>query len=81
MALRARKLKNRDHFLTPTSPQNGVEHVCFMHLALLGGFYGDFEIWFFLRAVSHLKMTKSTLVQKKVPTWEGKVLERKQKQF
>ena len=35
----------------------------------------------FLRAVSPLKMTKSTWVQKKVPTWEGKVPERKQKQF
>ena len=33
--------------MTPTSPQNGVEHVCFMQLALLGGFYGDFEIWVF----------------------------------
>ena len=47
MALRAPKLKNRDHFLTPTSPQNGVEHVCFVHLALSGGFYGDFKILFF----------------------------------
>ena len=47
MALPSPKQKNRDHFLTPTSPQNDVEHVCFMHLALLGGFYGNFEIWFF----------------------------------
>ena len=38
IALRAPKQKKEDHFLTPTSPQNGVEHVCFMHLALLGGF-------------------------------------------
>ena len=38
MALRAPKQKNGDHFLTPTTPQNGVEHVCFMRLALLGGF-------------------------------------------
>ena len=68
MVLWAPKLKNRDHFSTPTSPQNGVEHVCFMRLARFG-------------AVSHLKITKSTWVQKKVPTWEGKVLERKQKQF
>jgi len=30
--------KNEDHFLTPTNPQNGVEHICFMRLALLGGF-------------------------------------------
>ena len=31
------EIKNGDHFLTPTTPQNGVEHVCFMRLALLGG--------------------------------------------
>ena len=31
----------------PTSSQNGVELACSMHLVLLGGFYGDFEIWFF----------------------------------
>ena len=37
MALRVLKQKNGDHFLMPTPPQNGVEHVCFMHLALLGG--------------------------------------------
>ena len=52
-----------------------------MHLALLGGVCGDFEICFFLRAVSPLKMAKSTWVPKKVPTWEGKVPEQKQKQF
>ena len=38
MALRAPKQKNGDHFLTPTTPQNGVEHVSFMRLALMGGF-------------------------------------------
>ena len=32
------EIKNGDHFLTPTTPQNGAEHVCFMRLALLGGF-------------------------------------------
>ena len=47
MALRVPKQKKQDHFLMPTSPQNGVEQVCFVRLALLGGFYGDFEIWFF----------------------------------
>ena len=30
--------KKRDHFFLPTTPQNGVRHVCFMRLALLGGF-------------------------------------------
>ena len=29
--------KNKDHFSMPTSPPNGVEHVCFMRFALLGG--------------------------------------------
>ena len=46
MALRAPKqndAKNQDHFLIPTSPQNGVEHVCFVRLALLGGFWANFE--------------------------------------
>ena len=38
MALPSPKQKNGYHFLTPTTPQNGVEHVCFMRLALLGGF-------------------------------------------
>ena len=38
MALRAPESKNGDHFLTPTSPQNGVEHVSFMRLALWVGF-------------------------------------------
>ena len=38
MALRAPKQKKRDHFSMPTSPQNGVEHVYFVRLALLGGF-------------------------------------------
>ena len=38
MALPAPRQKNRDHFLTPTSPKNNVEHVCFRRLALLGGF-------------------------------------------
>ena len=38
MALRAPKQKNRDHFSTPTSPQNGAELVCFVRLALLGWF-------------------------------------------
>ena len=38
MALRRPKQKNGDHFLSPTTPQNGVQHVCFMRLALLGGF-------------------------------------------
>ena len=38
MALRAPKQKNEDHFSTPTSPQNGVEHICFVRLAPLGGF-------------------------------------------
>ena len=37
MALRTPKQKKRDHFSMPTSPQNGVEHICFMRLALLGG--------------------------------------------
>ena len=37
MALRVPEQKKRDHFLMPTSPQNGVEHVCFMRFALLGG--------------------------------------------
>ena len=32
------KQKNGDPFFMPTSPQDGVEHVCFMRLALLGGF-------------------------------------------
>ena len=30
MVLRAPKQKKRDHFSTPTSPQNGAEHVCFV---------------------------------------------------
>ena len=34
MALPAPRQKNGDHFLTPTSPQNGAEHNCFMRLAL-----------------------------------------------
>ena len=38
MALRAPKQKNRDHFLSPTTPQNGKQHVCFMRIAFLGGF-------------------------------------------
>ena len=38
MALRVPIQKNGDHFLSPTTPQNGVRHVCFMRLALLGGF-------------------------------------------
>ena len=38
MALRAPKQKKRDHFSTPTSPQNGAELVCFVRLALLGWF-------------------------------------------
>ena len=38
IALRGPKQKNRDHFSMPKSPQNGVEHVCFMRLAFLGGF-------------------------------------------
>ena len=37
MALWVPEQKNGDHFLMPTSPQNGVGHVCFMRLALLGG--------------------------------------------
>ena len=47
MALRMPYQKNGDHFIMPTSPQNGDLHVCFINLALLGGFYSDFEIWFF----------------------------------
>ena len=42
IALRGPKQKNGDHFSMPTSPQNGREHVCFMHLALLGGFLANF---------------------------------------
>ena len=38
MALRAPKQKKRDHFSTPTSPQNGAELICFVRLALLGWF-------------------------------------------
>ena len=38
MALRVPKQKNGDHFFMPTSPENGVEHDCFVRLALLGGF-------------------------------------------
>ena len=38
MALWAPKQKNRDHFLSPTTPQNGKQHVCFMRIAFLGGF-------------------------------------------
>ena len=38
MALRVPGHKNGDHFLMPTTPQNGKEPVCFMRLALLGGF-------------------------------------------
>ena len=38
MAFGVPRQKNRDHFLMSTSPQNGGEHVCFMRLALLGGF-------------------------------------------
>ena len=42
MALWVPKQKNGDHFSMPTSPQNGREHVCFKHLALLGGFLANF---------------------------------------
>ena len=35
--------KKGDLFLMPTSPQNGGLHVCFMRLALLGGFQADFQ--------------------------------------
>ena len=38
MALWAPKQKKRDHFLLPTTPQNGKQHVCFMRIAFLGGF-------------------------------------------
>ena len=37
-ALRWPKQKNGDYFLSPTTPQNGVQHVCFLCLSLLGGF-------------------------------------------
>ena len=43
IALRVSKQKNEDHFSMPTSPQNGVEHVCFMRLALLGGIKANFQ--------------------------------------
>ena len=43
MALRVPRQKNRDHFLMPTSPQNDVQHVCFMHLSLLGGFWANLK--------------------------------------
>ena len=48
MALRLPKQKNRDHFLMPTSPQNGRFHVCFMRLSLLGGFWANFWKFHFL---------------------------------
>ena len=38
MALRVPGHKNEDHFLMPTTPQNGKEPACFVRLALLGGF-------------------------------------------
>ena len=38
MALRMPKQKNGDHFLMPTSPQNGGLHVGFMRLPLSGVF-------------------------------------------
>ena len=34
--------KNEDHFLMPTTPQNGAEHVCFVRVSLLGGFQANF---------------------------------------
>ena len=34
----AKKSKNGDHFLTPTTPQSDGIHVCFVRLLLLGGF-------------------------------------------
>ena len=49
MALWAPKQKKRDHFLSPTTPQNGVGHVCFMRLALLGGFLTNFKNFAFWR--------------------------------
>ena len=42
--------KNGDHFWMPKSPQNGGLHVCFMLLALLGGFKANFGISFLIAA-------------------------------
>ena len=49
MAFGVPRQKNRDHFLMSTSPQNGGEHVCFMRLALLGGFKANFKNWLIWR--------------------------------
>ena len=42
----------------PTSPQNGVEHVCFMGLALLGGFKANFKNLAHLAPFHPLKKAK-----------------------
>ena len=58
MALLVPRQKNQDHFLMPTFPQNGVEHVCFMRLALLGGFLANLKIWLIRRRFTLLKRPK-----------------------
>ena len=49
------KTKKPRPLLKANIPPNSIQRVCFMHLALLGGFYGDFEIWFFYVPFPFLK--------------------------
>ena len=59
IGLWAAKSKNRDHFLTPTSPQNDGIRVCFVRLSLLGVFLANFEIWLILSLFSFEQWTKT----------------------
>ena len=71
MALRVPKQKKEDHFSMPTSPQNGVEHVCFMRLALLICVLANFQkSLFFYRFATFLllygRKTKSVYLPMKM---------------
>ena len=65
MALQVPEQKNVHHFLMPTSPQNGVEQVCFMRLALLGGIKPIFKNCIFLILLQYGQKTKSAQGQRK----------------
>ena len=84
MALRVPRQKNRDHFLMPTSPQNDVQHVCFMHLSLLGGFWANLKklaFWARFPPLNDQIGKKSTYIGRNGPRAKTKTVMKPVKQW
>ena len=84
MALRVPRQKNRDHFLMPTSPQNDVQHVCFMHLSLLSGFWANLKkmaFWARFPPLNDQIGKKSTYIGRNGPRAKTKTVMKPVKQW